>query len=119
MQVQKYKVYKNVTGYEDEGQLSYGLTILLSMLSILFRQKPACSQFNKLKSSKQKKEKIYITDFDKISNKTLLFSMFRGTWGPRQFCASGSFATGFVLRYAPLCASRCNFDDDTALMGIW
>ncbi|XP_023328702.1 uncharacterized protein LOC111701587 [Eurytemora carolleeae] len=42
-----------------------------------------------------------------------------GTWGPRQFCASGSFATGFVLRYAPLCASRCNFDDDTALMGIW
>lgn len=42
-----------------------------------------------------------------------------GTWGPREFCDSGSFATGFVLRYAPLCVSRCNFDDDTALMGIW
>ena len=92
----------------------------LCLVFSLDKNPPAVRSENVLvKQTKKFKKNIYITDFDKISFKTLFFCMFRGTWGPRQFCASGSFATGFVLRYAPLCASRCNFDDDTALMGIW
>ena len=44
--------------------------------------------------------------------------MFRGEWGPDEFCPVGSFATTYSLYVAPKCLRRCARDDDVALMGI-
>jgi len=41
-----------------------------------------------------------------------------GDWGPDEFCPVGSYANSYQLYIAPLCPSRCNFDDDAALMGV-
>merc|ERR1739838_635086 len=41
-----------------------------------------------------------------------------GHWGPDEFCPEGAYATSFQLYVAPRCTSRCNTDDDVALMGV-
>ena len=59
-------------------------------------------------------ERIWLNQ-DSFSTPT---SIVPGEWGEDEMCPTLSYAVAFQLKVAPLCDSRCRFDDDVALMGV-